>query len=99
MAESERRCLKHCDINKYNCNQLPFSKLRTEYQQEHGRVYDNNYRAEIGVKRDLKSFFNYVDRKEKRVEYPSDCTYAENTWVLSDPGPHFITVDVLFGSH
>jgi hypothetical protein len=66
MAKSERRCMMHCDINKCNCKQLHFSKLRTEYQQEHGRAYDNNYRAEIGVKRDLKSFFffNYADRKK-----------------------------------
>jgi hypothetical protein len=44
--------------------------LREEYQQKHGRAYDD-YRARIekAIKSDLKTFFGYVDLKKKCIGY------------------------------
>jgi hypothetical protein len=49
-----------------------FVSLREEYQQQHGRAYDD-HRASIEdtIKSDPKTFFGYVNLKKKRVGDPS----------------------------
>jgi hypothetical protein len=56
------------------CDRLQekFVSLKEEYQQQHGRAYDD-YRARIeeAIKSDPKTFFGYVELKNKRVGFPS----------------------------
>jgi hypothetical protein len=65
-------------IEKCECKRLreKFVSLKEEYQQQHGRAYDD-YRARIeeAIKSDPETFFGYVDSKEKRVGYPSSYAF------------------------
>jgi hypothetical protein len=70
----EKRCLKDETIDDCEFEQLrrEFLSLREEYQLMHGRAYDD-YRVGIeeAIKSDPKTFFGYVDLKEKHVGYQS----------------------------
>jgi hypothetical protein len=79
--DSENRCLKDDADDNCECKRLreKFVSLREEYQQQHGRAYDD-YRAKIeeAIKSDPKTFFGYVDLKKKRVGYPSVMHFEGN---------------------
>jgi hypothetical protein len=70
----EKRGLKDDAIDNSECKRLreKFVSLREEFQQQHGRAF-NDYRARIEgpIKSDPKTFFGYVDLKKKRVGYPT----------------------------
>jgi hypothetical protein len=68
--DSEKRCLKDDAIDYCECERLreKLVSLREEYQQQHGRAYDD-YRARI--KSDPKTNFGYEDLNKKRFDYSS----------------------------
>jgi DNA-directed RNA polymerase delta subunit len=59
--DSEKRCLKDDAIDNCECKRFreKLVSLREEYQQQHGRAYDD-YRArtEETIKNDLKTFLD-----------------------------------------
>jgi hypothetical protein len=68
------RSLKDDAIDNCECKRLreKFVSLREEYQQQHGRAYDDYCaRIEEAIKSDPKTYFGYVDLKKKHVGYPS----------------------------
>jgi hypothetical protein len=62
--DSAKRCLKDDAIDNCECERLQekFVSLREDYQQQHGRAYDD-YRARIeeAIKSDPKTSFGFVD--------------------------------------
>jgi hypothetical protein len=72
--DSKERCLKDDTIDNCECERLreKFVSLRDEYQQQHGRAYDD-YRARIerGDQERSEDLFGCVDLKKKCVGYPS----------------------------
>jgi hypothetical protein len=66
--------LKDDAIDNCECERLreKFVSLKEEYQQPHGRAYDDYLaRIEEAIKSDPKTFFGFVDLKKKRVAYTS----------------------------
>jgi hypothetical protein len=53
-------------------NANAYGRNLSQSEQHHGRAYDD-YRAKIekAINSDLKTFFGYVDLKQKRLGYPS----------------------------
>jgi hypothetical protein len=96
----ENRCLKDDAIDNCECEclQEKFVSLREEYQQQHGRSYDD-YRARIkeAFKNNPKTFFGYVDLKNKRVGYPSVMHFEAR--LASDPRKSVISLRNLFNEH
>jgi hypothetical protein len=46
-------------------------RLRTNYEEHHGRAYDENHiDIDEGIKTDPKKFFKFVDLMKKRIGYP-----------------------------
>jgi hypothetical protein len=66
---SEKWCLKDDAIDNSECKRLreKFVSLRHEYQQQHGRAYDDRG----GDQERSEDIFGYVDLMKKRVGYPS----------------------------
>jgi hypothetical protein len=61
--DSKKLCLKDDAIDNCECERLreKLVSLKEEYQQQHGRAYDD-YRARIeAIKSDPTTFFGYVD--------------------------------------
>jgi hypothetical protein len=96
--DSEKRCLKDDAIYNCECERLreKFVSLREEYQQQHGRAYDD-YRARIEerIKSDPKTFFWICRLKEKAHFEGCLGSGLEDVWVPSDPGPEHVPDDLL----
>jgi hypothetical protein len=83
---SEKRCLENETIDDCECEQLrgELVSLRVEYQQIHGRAYED-YRVGIeeAIKSGPKTFFGYVDLKKKRVGSPVDYAFQRSFGIWS----------------